>query len=132
MNQLKNDIQTRQDITLLINEFYKTVREDQLLAPHFTHIDWEHHTPIIINFWCMILLGEQSYKDNPFARHLKLSLQKEDFQRWLFHFTKTIDAHFKGEKAEEAKQRALSIASVFQFKMGLMQNQDTGENGTLS
>jgi hemoglobin len=114
------DLQTREDVSLLIHNFYDKVRKDEVLAPHFAHIDWEHHTPIIINFWCMILLGEQSYKDNPLAKHLKLILQKEDFNRWLLHFTTTIDELFKGEKAEEAKQRAINIASIFQFKMGLM------------
>jgi hemoglobin len=122
MSSFTKDLQTREDVTLLIDQFYKRVREDEQLAPHFSHVDWDHHTPIIINFWCMILLGESSYKDNPMAKHLKLSLQKEDFARWLFHFKSTVDVYFEGEKAEEAKQRAMSIASVFQYKMGLMEN----------
>jgi hemoglobin len=120
MTSTRHDIRTKEDITLLISEFYAKVRKDEQLAPHFSHVDWEHHTPIIIDFWCMILLGDQSYKGNPLARHLQLSLKKDDFDRWLFHFTNTIDENFTGGKAEEAKQRALSIASIFQFKMGLM------------
>jgi hemoglobin len=122
MNSHKGDLQTREDITLLIKNFYTRVREDQQLAPHFAHVDWDHHTPIIINFWCMILLGESSYRDNPLAKHLKLALHKEDFTRWLFHFNATVDTYFAGEKAEEAKQRATTIASMFQFKMGLLEN----------
>jgi hemoglobin len=117
---MKHDIQTKADVTLLINEFYNKVRKDQLLAPHFSHVDWEHHTPIIINFWAMILLGDPTYKGNPMSKHLNLPLQKEDFNQWLSLFTRTIDENFSGDKAAEAKQRALTIAGMFQFKMGLI------------
>jgi hemoglobin len=122
MSTIQHDILTREDITLLIHTFYSKVRNDEQLAPHFSHVDWAHHTPIIIDFWCMILLGEQSYNGNPLVKHLHLSLKKSDFDQWLFHFTNTIDEHFAGEKAAEAKLRAVSIASIFQFKMGLAEN----------
>jgi hemoglobin len=114
-----HDILTKDDVTLLITEFYKKVRQDNQLSPHFARVDWAHHTPVIIDFWNMILLGDSSYKGNPFLKHVNLPLQREDFSRWLLHFTNTVDEHFAGEKAEEAKQRALSIAGIFQLKMGL-------------
>lgn len=115
----KSDIRNNEDITRLITEFYTRVRADQQLAPHFAHVDWDHHTPVIIDFWKMILLGDSNYKGNPFMKHLTLSLSKEDFTRWLFHFRNTVDELFSGEKADEAKTRAESIANIFQFKLGL-------------
>lgn len=119
MTHQKHDIQTDQDVTTLITEFYKRVRADELLAPHFAHVDWEHHTPTIIDFWKMILLGDTHYKGNPFLKHISLKLSKDDFTRWLSHFKYTVDEHFSGEKADEAKMRADSIALIFQFKLGL-------------
>lgn len=119
MSAEKHDILTREDVTRLITSFYVKVRQDPQLAPHFQNIDWDHHTPIIINFWCMILLGDLTYKGNPLVKHLQMPLKKEDFDKWLFHFTGTVDANFTGEKAEEAKQRAVTIAGMFQWKMGL-------------
>lgn len=116
---MKTDIRSREDIALLITNFYSKVREDELLAPHFATVDWMHHTPIIINFWTMILLGEQSYLGNPLSKHLHMKLEKRDFERWLLLFKTTIDELFKGEKAEEAKQRAVSIAGIFQYKMNI-------------
>jgi len=41
----------------------------------------------------------------------------EHFQKWLLLFTETVDQLFEGEKAELAKQRATSIATVMQIKM---------------
>jgi hemoglobin len=116
----KRDILAKEDVSLLINEFYTRVREDPQLAPHFADIDWDHHTPIIIDFWNMLLLGDQAYKGNPFAKHLRLTLTTVDFQHWLQHFTTTVDSLFTGEKAEEAKMRAQSIAGIFQHRMGLI------------
>jgi hypothetical protein len=38
----------------------------------------------------------------------------------LSFLKKPIDENFEGEKAEEVKMRADSIAKIFQFKMGLV------------
>jgi len=43
--------------------------------------------------------------------------KNEHFKRWLLLFNATIDENFIGEKAEMAKTRALSIATVMEIKM---------------
>jgi hemoglobin len=116
---MKSDILSKPDVAILISNFYAKVREDSVLAPHFASVDWDHHTPIIVNFWTMILLGEQSYIGNPLGKHLHMKLSKREFDRWLMLFTNTVDELFAGEKAEEAKQRAISIAGIFQYKMNI-------------
>ncbi len=115
----KNDITNQDDVGLLIHAFYEKVRQDELLAPVFSHVDWEHHTPIIINFWCMLLLGDNNYKGNPFQKHINLPIRREHFEGWLFHFRSTVDEFFSGEKADEAKTRAGNIANMFQFRLGI-------------
>ncbi len=116
----KRDILTKEDISLLIHAFYEKVKEDVLLAPVFGHVDWDHHTPVIINFWCMLLLGDTDYKGNPFQKHIKLPINTEHFERWLFHFHNTVGEFFSGDKALEAKSRANNIASMFQYRLGLI------------
>jgi hemoglobin len=116
----KQDIATKEDVTTLIDLFYTKVRADELLAPVFSHVDWEHHTPVIINFWCMVLLGDLSYRGNPFQKHINLPIQQHHFEKWLHHFRQTVDENFSGDKAEEAKTRASNIASMFQFRLGLI------------
>ncbi|HYC87523.1 MAG TPA: group III truncated hemoglobin [Chryseosolibacter sp.] len=113
------DVTDKADIARLVSAFYEKVRSDAMLSPVFKHVDWEHHTPIIIDFWCMALLGDTSYKGNPFAKHVPLRLEGEHFGRWLKLFGETIDENFEGEKAEEAKARAVNIARLFRFKLGL-------------
>lgn len=113
------EIQTRSDIILLMDRFYEKVKQDQLLAPVFAHLDWPKHLPIMYNFWSSMLLGDQSYQGNPFQKHIGLPIGPQHFEQWLRIFTTTIDENFTGAIAEEAKGRAQSIAGIFQHKLGL-------------
>ena len=120
--QLK-DIQNRQDIELLVRSFYDKVNRDPLLSPVFNEVaavHWESHLPVMYDFWSTMLLGEKSYKGNPFQKHIPLPINKAHFERWLAFFIETVDELFAGETAEEAKMRARSIAGVFQFKLELI------------
>ena|SRR5688572_4361461 len=114
------DIQTRNDIITLVNSFYDKVKMDALLGPVFAHVDWPHHLPTMYDFWSSMLLGDQTYSGNPLQKHLSLPIDSNHFNQWLLLFTKTVNENFEGEKAEEVKIRAQSIAKVFQFKMGLL------------
>lgn len=116
----KQDILTRNDLTILVDSFYEKVKSDSLLGPVFGHVDWPKHLPIMYNFWCSMLLGEGSYTGNPLQSHLNLAIERSHFDRWLKLFKETVDENFTGEKADETKMRAQAIAGVFQHKMGLM------------
>lgn len=113
-------ITSREDIELLVRTFYSQVLIDDTLAPKFSHINMEEHFPTMFNFWASMLLHDQSYQGNPFAKHLSLDLQPEHFTRWLEIFTKTVNDLFEGEIAEDAKTRANNIAGIFQHKLGLI------------
>ena len=114
------DITERKDIEQLVTRFYEKVQADPLLAPSFSHVDWVKHLPIMHSFWASMMLGEYSYQGNPFQKHVNLPIKQEHFSQWLVLFTETVDEYFEGEKAEEIKERALSIARIFQHKMGLL------------
>jgi hemoglobin len=116
---MKKELSTRTDIELLITLFYEKVRRDPLLSPVFLHVDWEHHTPVIVNFWTSLLLGDMSYQGNPFQKHIGLPIQQQHFEQWLMLFTQTLEENFTGEKAIEARDRAHSIADMFKYKLGL-------------
>ena len=118
--QMKNDITTREDIKILVDNFYEKVQADDLLGPVFSHVNWPHHLPIMYNFWSSMLLGDQSYRGNPFQKHLPLPIQPAHFQQWLKLFRNTVDENFEGDKADEVKMRAESIAGIFQVRMGLI------------
>lgn len=117
---MSKDILNREDIELLVNTFYDKVKQDSLLAPVFSHVDWPSHLPVMYNFWSSMLFGDQTYNGNPFQKHIHLKIDVSHFNRWLELFKKTVEDHFVGMKADEVKSRAQSIAGVWQHKLGVL------------
>lgn len=121
-----HDIQTREDIIVLVDQFYNKVRDNAVIGPIFTDVaqlDFSAHLPVMYSFWASQLLGEQSYSGNPMTPHLKLGkltqMGEVQFGEWLRLFNETVDEFFRGTKAEEAKSRAGNIARLMQYKINL-------------
>jgi hemoglobin len=120
----KKDITSRADIAQLVIHFYEQVKKDPVISFIFTdvaNINWEHHIPLITDFWESILLDNPVYTKNAMEVHYvlnkKLPLQKEHFSQWVLLFCTAVDDLFEGKIAALAKTRAKSIAAVMQFKM---------------
>ncbi|WP_207536263.1 group III truncated hemoglobin [Desertivirga arenae] len=121
---MKADIKTREDIETLVNAFYEKVQKDELIGFIFNEVakvNWEAHLPKMYEFFETIILGQKGFKGNPMEVHFHLNkqtpLQNEHFDRWKSLFFLTIDENFKGTKAEEAKQKATSIADLMYYKI---------------
>lgn len=124
MNQ-NHDILTLEDVKLLVDTFYNKVAEDTLLAPIFADRlgdNWLPHLQKMYTFWQTVLLEEYTYSGAPFPPHAKLPVDETHFNQWLNLFTKTIDALFTGDKADEAKWRANKMAQMFQHKIAYFKN----------
>lgn len=124
-----NDIQTQQDLYLLVDEFYKKLLADDKISYIFTDvvkIKLEEHLPILVTFWSQGILGTGGYTQNLTQIHLdvndKTYLSPELFQIWLKHFNNSVDENFKGSNAEKIKTQALSIATVMQIKISQKKN----------
>ena len=120
---MKKDIESKADIELLVNSFYDKVKFDPVIGPFFTElvkINWDKHLPVMYSFWENTLFFTGSYSGNPMKMHQKLNdifhLDAKHFDRWVKLFTTNVDELFAGEKAELAKQRARSIATVMLIK----------------
>lgn len=118
------DIENRNDIVLLVDSFYSHVLKDETIGFIFTDvakINIEQHMPKMYDFWETTLFHNVVYKGNPMLIHTELNkripLKKEHFERWLELFNTTVNELFTGTKAELAKTRALSIATVMQIKI---------------
>lgn len=116
---MKQDIQTIADIKILVDQFYSTVRRDNLLGPIFQERiqdNWAVHLEKMYRFWQTILLDEHTYFGSPFPPHIPLPIEAKHFDQWLLLFEATVDRLYTGEKADEAKWRAQKMAQMFQFK----------------
>jgi hemoglobin len=120
---MKQEILTAEHVKTLVDKFYEKVNADKLLSPVFNEeakVDWPAHLPKMYKFWGSILLGTAEYNGRPFPPHTKLNIGKDHFGKWIELFYQTVDENFEGAVAEEAKLRAQTIASVFQYKLGLI------------
>ena len=115
----KKDIESREDVVRLVDRFYDRVRRDPLLSPVFSHVDWPAHLPLMYSFWASMLLGERTYQGNPFHKHMNLAIKEGHFDQWLELFTQTVHNEFDGPTADEAVNRARSIAALFRHRLGL-------------
>jgi hemoglobin len=127
---MKTDIENRADVEHLINTFYDKVKQDNVIGFIFNDVakvNWEKHLPVMYDFWENIIFYTNTYSGNPMKVHMHLSqrtpLTREHFQRWLQLFTETVDELFEGGKANIAKEKAISIATIMQAKIG-----DTSNN----
>lgn len=116
----KTDIQTLQDIKLLVDTFYGKVQHDDLIGPVFNEKiqdRWSEHLEKMYTFWQTMLFDEHTYGGRPFPPHAQLPIAEEHFERWLLLFHQTIDDLFEGPLAQEAKSRGSKMAALFQIKL---------------
>ncbi|MBC7872353.1 MAG: group III truncated hemoglobin [Ferruginibacter sp.] len=123
MKSPEKDIENREDLLLLIQEFYKKLLADDSVSYLFTDvakIDMVHHFPLLVDFWDSILFQSDTYRKNAMqphmALHQKSPLSTHHFDTWLRYFKQTVDELFAGDNAFIIKERATSIATVIQIK----------------
>lgn len=125
----KKQIESKEDVILLVDSFYEKVQQNDILSPIFNDIakvNWDTHLPTMYNFWASILLNEHSYSGNPMVEHILLSkkttMGETQFSEWLSLFCETLDELFFGQKVEIAKDRAQNIARLMKYKIEQAQN----------
>ena len=121
---MKKDISSREDLFLLVSTFYEKLLADVSISYLFTEIakiKLDHHLPVLVDFWDSILFQSDTYHKNAMQPHINLHqkspLQPQHFETWLRYFNETVDELFEGEKAFQAKEKALSIATVMKIKL---------------
>lgn len=123
------DIQTSEDVKLLVDTFYGHIRQHPKLGPIFKEViqdNWDTHLPKMYAFWEAILFQKPGFTGHPMRAHRRVNerfpLTKDLFQEWLKLFKSTLDTHFSGPTANMAFVRATSIATVTQIKLGTTEN----------
>ena len=120
---MKRDIESRDDIELMLYTFYRKAFADDVIGYFFKEVvplDLNTHIPEITDFWESILFNSHSYRKNVMEIHKQISdrstISKKHLERWVKLFTETVTEEFDGQKAELMKQRALSIATLMEIR----------------
>jgi len=113
------DLDSREEVEILVKNFYADVAQDDLLGPVFNdvaHVDWSEHIPKLVSFWCRNLFSEPGYQGNPMREHQRINdvspFTHEQFIRWLELFQENVDLGWEGKFAELIKKKAVYIAIV--------------------
>ena len=120
---MKREIEHLDDIKFMVDTFYETVRNDDLIGPIFNERigeRWPEHLAKMYSFWQTVLLEEHTYQGAPFRPHADLPVHLEHFERWVELFEKNILLYFTGHKADEALERAGKMAKMFHSKREFM------------
>jgi len=119
-----NDLSSREDVNAVVKDFYYHVSCDDLLGPIFNtvaEVDWHHHIDLLTNYWCRVLLGENSYRGKILLTHQDLhslhALTKPAFDRWYELWCTTINDAHDGPTAEKAKSHARKIAKLLSRRL---------------
>lgn len=114
-------LENREDIAVLVQDFYSKIRLDSDLGPifnaHISEADWPAHLDLLVRFWETNLLGVPTFKGNPTQKHIAVDqkssapIEMRHFGRWLQLWMETIDAHFTGPLADRAKNAARNMST---------------------
>lgn len=119
------DIESLDDLRLLVGAFYEEAKKDQVLGPIFNQFvtEWEPHIEKVASFWEATLFSAGPYRANPIIIHQKVdeilshSLEQLHFDKWVEIWHETTDTMFAGDMANMAKQRASNIANIMFIKL---------------
>ena len=119
------DIKTREDVYLLVCNFYKKVRKDPEIGHFFNEVirDWDAHIEKLTDFWESNLFFKALYKGNPQKVHVRVDQENNQeissyhFGIWLNLWFATIDELFEGELANRAKNNARKMSSHLYLKI---------------
>ncbi|MGV8880507.1 MAG: group III truncated hemoglobin [Sphingobacteriaceae bacterium] len=115
------EIETREDIQLLVNIFYEKIRVDAFLGVIFnTHIPesaWPAHLKKLTDFWETNLFGVPKYKGNINQKHINVdknlnyTIDSVHFGKWLQLWFETINELYEGPCAQRAKEAARKMST---------------------
>jgi hemoglobin len=114
-----DDLDSRRRIHDLVVGFYRDLVMDERLAPVFeelAEVDWAAHIPLLIDYWCRILLGQEGYQGALLAAHQHVHhlepLTQDHFDRWYTLWVTAVDRQWRGPGAAKAKDHAAKIATT--------------------
>lgn len=109
---------TAEHINTLVNHFYRRIQHDEILCPIFNDVakvDWDHHIPLICQFWNSIMLKTNEYHSNAYRKHIilgeKIQLTEKHFDHWLLLFQEESLKHLPTQAAHLIIEKAKLIAA---------------------
>lgn len=110
----EENIPSYEEITVVVNAFYKKVMQHPQLGHFFEHLDnFAEHEQRIVDFWWVGMGGklEQPPKIDMIGKHFTLGIQAEDLEVWLSLFSQTLQEELTENKGKYWMDKVLTIAA---------------------
>ena len=123
---------TEDQITLVVTEFYASIRQHPGLGPIFAaHVtDWTTHEAKIAGFWRNAILMERSYDGNPMAVHKAAgNVRPGMFVPWLALFDRVLARNLAPEIATAWSALAHRIGRSLAYGLIGMNDDGTAQSG---
>ena len=125
MIMTKQDISSREDVHVLVSNFYAKIRQHETLGIIFNTMikDWDGHIDKLTTFWESNIFFKSKYYGNPLEAHVNVdqrfdnTITQEHFGLWLNLWIETIDELYEGEYADKTKFRARKMATFLFMKI---------------
>jgi hemoglobin len=121
---------TPEHIKNLVTHFYQKIQCDKVLGPIFNgiaQVDWDHHIPLLCQFWNSIMLKTNEYHGNAYRKHVilgeKTQLTEAHFARWLAIFQEEAFKYLPIQSAQLITEKACMIAGS--LKIGALSKKIT-------
>lgn len=122
---MKKQIENRDDIAFLVQQFYAKIRVDEEIGFYFNTMikDWDAHLEKLTDFWESNLFPVKKYHGNPLAVHNEVDshfegkITSNEFGIWLNYWFQTLEEHFEGENVEILKRRARKMGTFLFMSM---------------
>jgi len=111
---IDENIPSYEEITNVVNAFYKKVLTHPQLAVFFEHIDdFSEHEQRIVDFWWVSMGGklENPPKIDMIGKHFTLGIKEEDLETWLALFSEILQSELSEEKGKYWMDKVLTIAA---------------------
>lgn len=89
----RSDISRRDDVVVLLEDFYGRAFDDALLGPVFVDVaqmNLGEHVPVICEFWLSVLFHTGQYRRNALQPHLRLHARAVDSNHFSFGTSRPI------------------------------------------
>lgn len=100
----------------LVTEFYRRIREDDLIGPMYPADDWEGSEKRLADFLCFRIAGNPIYTETRGhprlrMRHMGFKIDEQARDRWLLRMDEAMDAcAISGEEREALEAFFFQVA----------------------
>jgi hemoglobin len=109
------------EIRNLVERFYESAREDELLGPIFAERveDWGSHYETMTRFWASAVLRTGTYSGRPIEKHRFGGLSTQHFLNWVERFAEVADEQLGPERSAVFIDLSQRMASSIAMRVGV-------------